>query len=129
MTFVLQVFLGIFCFILLVTIIRRIIDSKVIFADFSYWLIFILFLFTIAIFPKIMVFIAQTLQIQSVINAVFLIVITLLILLVLSLTFRISNLKRQTIRLIQEVSLIKEELNILDTDTKQNEQTVKQDRE
>lgn len=64
----------------------------------------------ISVFPKSMFFVARLLHIETPVNALFLIVIFLLLLLVFALTVAVS---RQAIRiktLVQEIGLLKEEI-------------------
>lgn len=110
MPIILQVILVIFCIVLLTVIVRQISKSRVIFSDFNYWIIFVLFLLIIALFPSLVEFIARVVGIQTPVVAVFLMVIFLLILLVLSSAFRISVLNRRTIQLTQKVALMEETL-------------------
>ncbi len=110
MTLTLQILLIVFCLGVLITIVKQISSSRVIFSDFNYWLIFILALLFLAIFPKTADFVARLLGIQTVVFAVFLVVTFLLILLALSAFFRISVLNRRFIQLTQKIALMEEEL-------------------
>lgn len=110
MTLTLQVTLVTFCFVLLILIVRQIATSRVIFSDFNYWILFSILLIVMAIFPQIIIYIAQLIQIETPVVAVFLIVIFLLILLVLSASFRISVLNRRFIQLTQKIALLEHDL-------------------
>lgn len=128
MTLTLQILLVIFCIGLLTLIVRQISKSRVIFSDFNYWIIFVLFLLLIATFPSIVDVSAKLMGIQSPIYAVFLVVIFLLILLVLSCTFRISVLNRRTIQLTQKIALIEEEFRKKLSEFEAQEKTADKDR-
>lgn len=110
MTLTLQILLIVFCVGVLITIVKQISNSRVIFSDFNYWLLFILALLFFAIFPKTADFVARILGIQTVVFAVFLVVMFLLILLALSAFFRISVLNRRFIQLTQKIALMEEAL-------------------
>lgn len=110
MPFILQITLVIFCIALLIMIIRQISRSRVIFSDFNYWIVFCLFLIILAIFPQIANFFSELVGIETPVFAVFLAVVFLLILLVLSCSFRISVLNRRFIQLTQKIALLEEEL-------------------
>lgn len=110
MPLTLQILLIVFCLGVLITIVKQISDSRVIFSDFNYWLLFILALLFLAIFPRTADFVARLLGIQTVVFAVFLVVTFLLILLSLSAFFRISVLNRRFIQLTQKIALMEEEL-------------------
>lgn len=111
MTPVLQIFLVIFCLILLFLVVTQINKARVIFTDFNYWLIFIIFLLVMAIFPQIAYILTSALGVQTAAIGIFLIVIGLLILLTLSLSFRISVLNRRFIQLTQKIAIIEENTN------------------
>lgn len=111
MTIFLQVLLAVFCIVLLVLIVSQINRSRVIFNDFNYWLIFIVFLLFMAIFPRNAFLFAELLGVQTPVFGIFLIVVGLLILLSLSLAFRISVLNRRFIQLTQKIAIIEEETN------------------
>ncbi|WP_080997978.1 DUF2304 family protein [Aggregatibacter actinomycetemcomitans] len=87
----------------------RVSRSKIIFSDFSYWLLFSIFLILIAIFPKITEWLALLMGIKTVAFSVFLMVVTMLIMLTLSLSFRISILNRRFIQLTQNLALLENE--------------------
>ena len=82
MTLTLQILLILFCLGLLYVIVSQISRSRVIFSDFNYWIIFVVFLLLMAIFPKLVDYLAVLIGVQTPIFAVFLAVIFLLILLV-----------------------------------------------
>jgi len=110
MSIILQVTLIIFCIALLVIIIRQISSSRVIFSDFNYWILFGVLLIILALFPQLVQYFAALIQIETPVVAVFLIVIFLLILLVLSASFRISVLNRRFIQLTQKIALLEQNL-------------------
>lgn len=111
MTPLLQIILVVFCVVLLFLIITQINKSRVIFSDFNYWLIFIVFLLLMAIFPQVAYWLAELLGVQTPVIGIFLIVIGLLILLSLSLTLRISVLNRRFIQLTQKIAIVEESIN------------------
>jgi len=110
MGIVLQVILIAFCLFLFGIIIQQITSSRVIFSDFNYWIVFTVVLTIMAIFPSSVVMIARLIQIETPVVAVFLIVIFLLILLVLSASFRISVLNRRFIQLSQKIALLEHDM-------------------
>lgn len=105
MTSTLQFILLTLSFLILVSIIRAIIKSRVIFSDFSYWLIFIVFLIGLSLFENSAKFLANILGVQTPVIAVFLVIIGILTLLVLSLALRVSILNRRFIQLTQNIAL------------------------
>lgn len=109
MTTLLQISLVVFCLILLFLVISQINKARVIFTDFNYWLIFIVFLLIMAIFPQVAYWFTDILGVQTPVIGIFLIVTSLLILLVLSLSFRISVLNRRFIQLTQKIAIIEEQ--------------------
>ncbi len=111
MTGILQMFLVVFCLILLYLIVTQINKARIIFTDFNYWLIFVVFLLIMAVFPQGAYWLADFLGVQTPVIGVFLIVIGMLILLSLSLAFRISVLNRRFIQLTQKIAIIEEETN------------------
>lgn len=110
MPLVLQLTLIIFCLGLLFLIIRQISSSRVVFSDFNYWILFIVLLLILAIFPQLADYFAKIFNIQTPVIAVFLAVIFLLILLLLSASFRISVLNRRFIQLTQKIALLEHDL-------------------
>lgn len=110
MSLILQIILLLFCVGLLVTIIRQINRSRVLFSDFNYWIIFILCLIVLGAFPMMAENLATLIGIQNPVFGIFLFVIFLLILLVLSATFRISFLMRKFIQLSQKIALVESDL-------------------
>lgn len=111
MTPLLQIILVVFCVVLLLLIVTQINKSRVIFSDFNYWLIFILFLLFMALVPQVAYWFAEILGVQTPVIGIFLIVIGLLILLSLSLALRISVLNRRFIQLTQKIAIVEEETN------------------
>lgn len=111
MTPILQIFLVVFCLILLYLVITQISKARVIFTDFNYWLIFIVLLLVMAIFPQLAYFMSDFFGVQTPVIGIFLMVIGLLILLSLSLAFRISVLNRRFIQLTQQIAVMEEETN------------------
>ncbi|OOF42976.1 hypothetical protein BKK49_01230 [Rodentibacter rarus] len=109
MTITLQILLVIFSILLLILIIRDVGRSKIIFSDFSYWLLFSIFLIIIAVFPKVSEWLALLMGIKTVAFSVFLMVVTMLIILTLSLSFRVSILNRRFIQLTQNLALLENE--------------------
>lgn len=109
MTATLQIFLVIFCLVLLFLVVTQINKARVIFTDFNYWLVFIIFLLVMAIFPQLAYILTSALGVQTPAIGIFLIVIALLVLLVLSLSFRISVLNRRFIQLTQKIAIIEEQ--------------------
>jgi len=108
---VLQVLLIVFCLILLAIIVHQITTSRVIFSDFNYWIVFNFVLILMALFPNAVMLVSSVMQIETPVVAAFLIVIFLLILLVLSASFRISVLNRRFIQLTQKIALLEHDLD------------------
>lgn len=116
MTLQFQLLLIIVSIILLFVIIKNINKSRVIFSDFNYWIVFVGLLIFMALFPMLFEWGAQVVGIFNVVNAVFLIVMFALILLTISLAFRLSQLKKDFIKLTQQVALIKNDLELHQND-------------
>lgn len=109
MTLTLQILLIIFSILLLISIVRQVNHARVIFSDFSYWLLFSTFLILIALFPKLSYLLAHLMGIKTVAFSVFLMVVTMLIMLTLSLSFKVSVLNRRFIQLTQNLALLEQE--------------------
>lgn len=109
MDIILQILLIIFSILLLILIIKDVSQSKIIFSDFSYWLLFSLFLILIAIFPSVAGWLALLMGVKTVAFSVFLMVVTMLIMLTLSLSFKVSILNRRFIQLTQNLALLENE--------------------
>lgn len=77
------------------------------------WYFFSLMILLVGIFPKIFGFISSKLGFQVMSNLVVAIVIGLLLLLTMALTIMIAGQKKKTTLLIQEVSLLKKEIDDL----------------
>lgn len=75
------------------------------------WYLFALIIFILSLFPNILSFLAKTLGFQLVSNMVIVILIGILFLLVMALTIMIAGQKKKTTLLIQELSMLKKELN------------------
>ena len=71
------------------------------------WVGFLIMLILISIFPQISKFVAAMMGIKTVINAIFLVIIFLLICLVFYLCLQVSILNEKVKNLIQEISLEK----------------------
>ncbi|MGL5917493.1 MAG: DUF2304 family protein, partial [Culicoidibacterales bacterium] len=71
MTPILQIFLVVFCLILLYLIVTQINKARIIFTDFNYWLIFVVFLLLMAAFPQGAYWIAEVLGVQTPVIGVF----------------------------------------------------------
>jgi len=123
----LQVLLMVFCLFLLAIIIHQITSSRVIFSDFNYWIVFTVILIAMALFPNAVSRLARWMQIETPVVGVFLIVIFLLILLVLSASFRISVLNRRFIQLTQKIALLEHDLQhaLEQTEHKKNDKKTK----
>lgn len=77
------------------------------------WYCFSLMILLVGIFPKIFGFISMKLGFQVMSNLVVAIVVGLLLLLTMALTIMIAGQKKKTTLLIQEVSLLRKELEDL----------------
>lgn len=75
------------------------------------WYAFSLILLLVAIFPNLFIFISKLFGFQVISNLVVGLIIMLLILLTMALTVIISGQKKKTTLLIQEVSILKKELD------------------
>lgn len=111
MTLTLQIILILLSVILLLLVINNINKAKVIFSDFSYWLVFIVFLIILAFTKDSAIYLSSLLGVQTPVIAVFLVVIALLILLVLNLALRVSVLNRRFIQLTQNIALLNHKIN------------------
>lgn len=112
MTLLFQSLLIFFGLLLLFFIVSKIVKSKIIFTDFNYWLFFIFFLVVLAAFPQIPQFISNFVGVYSETNMLFFIVIGTLILITLSLSFRVSQLQRKIIELTQRIAVTEHEIEI-----------------
>ena len=65
----------------------------------------------LSVFPEIMFFVARLLHIETPVNALFLIVIFLLLLMIFALTVAVSRQALRIKNLIQEIGLLKEEIS------------------
>lgn len=75
------------------------------------WYCFALIILLVGIFPNLFSFISSKLGFQVMSNLIISIIIGLLILLTMALTIMIAGQKKKTTLLIQEISLLKNEVN------------------
>jgi Uncharacterized conserved protein len=108
----LKALLIIVCVVLLALIVKQINKARVLFADFNYWILFLICLLIFAIFPELADYLSVILGVQTPIIAVFLGVVFGLILLLLSASFRISILNRRFIQLTQKIALLESEFDM-----------------
>lgn len=74
------------------------------------WYVFSLMIFLVGIFPNIFSFISNKLGFQVMSNLIIAVILGLLILLSMALTIMIAGQKKKTTLLIQEISLLKNEV-------------------
>lgn len=77
------------------------------------WYLFAFIILIVSLFPNILSFLARTLGFQLVSNMIIVLLIGILFLLVMALTIMIAGQKKKTTLLIQEVSILKNEINNL----------------
>ena len=109
MSLALRVFLLICAFFVLVFVIRKIKKSEFEIMDAIFWLLFIIVLLLLAIFPGIAYALSNFLGFDSPSNFVFLCVIAILIIRVFSLNAKVAHLRAKTNSLIQEIALREKE--------------------
>lgn len=109
MSLALRVFLLICACFVLVFVIRKIKKSEFEIMDAIFWLLFIVVLFLLAVFPGIAYALSNVLGFDSPSNFVFLCVIAILIIRVFSLNAKVAHLRAKTNALIQEIALREKE--------------------
>lgn len=109
MSLALRVFLLICACFVLVFVIRKIKKSEFEIMDAIFWLLFIMVLLLLAVFPGIAYVLSGVLGFDSPSNFVFLCVIAILIIRVFSLNAKVAHLRAKTNSLIQEIALREKE--------------------
>jgi hypothetical protein len=74
------------------------------------WFFLSFALIALSLFPKITIVLSHTLGIGLPVNAIFLVIMSLIILILMSLTIVVSKLNQNNVRLAQEIALLKLEL-------------------
>lgn len=105
MSLALRVFLLVCAVLVLVFVIRKIKKSEFETMDAIFWLLFIVVIALLAIFPGIAYALSRVLGFDSPSNFVFLCVIAILLIRVFSLNAKIAHLRAKTNSLIQEFAL------------------------
>ena len=101
--------------ILLITILK-VLNKELIPVKYSLlWMVGIIVLFILAIWPNLLVFFADYLGFQTIANMVTGVMFVILIFISISLTVIVSGQKRRITQLVQEVSLLKSKVNDIDS--------------
>lgn len=111
MSLALRIFLLVCAVLVLIFVIRKIKKSEFETMDAIFWLLFILVLALLAIFPGIAYALSGVLGFDSPSNFVFLCVIAILLIRVFSLNAKVAHLRAKTNFLIQEIALREREEN------------------
>lgn len=82
------------------------------------WYAFSLMIFLVGIFPNIFSFISDKLGFQVMSNLIIAVILGLLVLLSMALTIMIAGQKKKTTLLIQEISILKKEVKLLESNKK-----------
>jgi len=114
MSVTLRVFLVILIFIQLLLITHKIKQKKLTMRYASLWIVFLLTLIFLSIFPDIIIFFAQFLGFEASSNMVFLIGFFIVSYICFILSISISKQNEKMKGLIQEVSLLKKKVNDCD---------------
>lgn len=75
------------------------------------WIVFAIFMIIIAVFPEVVYFLANLIGIQSATNAIYLVVIFILLVLVFYLFMRISVIEHKLNKMIETFAINKEKKN------------------
>ncbi len=105
MSIFLRLFMSIFAIGTFLFMFRKLRKSKVQLFEAFLWIIFSFGLVLLGVFPEIAIYFAQLLGIQSPINAVFLAIIFILIILNFLLTLKVSGLEMKVHSLVQELAI------------------------
>ncbi|MPQ42584.1 DUF2304 domain-containing protein [Clostridium tarantellae] len=111
---ILQIIMIISSFIFTSFIVYMISKGKVELKYALTWLFTALTFIIISLFPSILNGLSLALHILTPVNALFLIIITFLLLIIFTLTVAISKIKNQVISISQEISILKEEIEKVD---------------
>ncbi|MGL4742234.1 MAG: DUF2304 domain-containing protein [Sarcina sp.] len=111
MTLYLQIILFITSFLFTLYVMTMVKRKKLQLSYSILWILTGISFILLSIFPKALDLIATVLQIQTPVNALFLIIIFFLLLIIFTLTIVLSKLKMQVTNLSQSLGLLKEELN------------------
>lgn len=105
MSTVLRIVLILISGITFTIMVRKIRNAKVQIENSLFWIVFSMLLFVLSIFPKIAVYAAHLLGIQTPVNFIFLFVIFILLLKQFAVTIRISQLENKIKELSQELGI------------------------
>lgn len=105
MSIQLRILLIVCCILSFYVAIKKIRKSKLQIEYSIFWIVFSILLILIAIFPQITYIFADILGIQSPVNLVYLIIITLLLIKVFFMTIQMSQLEYNLQTLIQKIAL------------------------
>lgn len=110
----LQIIVAIFLCILLLSLIRKIVKKQLDIKSILYWVLLILVLLAVDIFPQILRSAAQLIGIKLPSNMAFLLAIIFLGVILLSHTITLSKLAETNKTLVQEVALLKSRVEKLE---------------
>ena len=111
MTINLTIFLLLVIIVFLALIIHTILKNRLSLKYSLLWLFAICLMLIMVLFPKILRNICNLLGIELVSNLVFLLGFLILLVITFALTIIVSEQKRKIVLLVQEIALIKKELN------------------
>lgn len=109
MNLTLRIFLVVSAIAVLYFVIRKIKKSKFEAGDSIFWLLFIVLLVLLGLFPQISYSLSRIFGFESPSNFIFLCVIAILLIRVFSLTAKVSLLRTKLDSLVQEVAIYKNE--------------------
>lgn len=102
--------------IILLIVILKVLNKELIPVKYSLlWMVGIIVLLVLAIWPNLLVYFANYLGFQTIANMVTGVMFVILIFITISLTVIVSGQKRRIIQLVQEVSLLRRKINDIDS--------------
>lgn len=102
--------------IILLVVILKVLNKELIPVKYSLlWIIGIIVLLVLSLWPNLLVFFADCLGFQTISNMVTGVMFVILIFITISLTIIVSGQKRRITQLVQEVSLLRSRVNDIDS--------------
>lgn len=116
MSIELRIILIIVCVLVLLYVLKKIRQSKMNIIDSIFWIVFVLILMIISIFPQIAYALSALLGIQTPINFILLVIIGLLLLKVFLMSVRISQIQDKMKNMAQKIAYDEFEQNLKEKD-------------
>ena len=113
MNLALKIFLIILLIALICVLINTLKEKKMSMRYFAFWVLLIILMFALILFPGVIIVISRFLGFEATSNMIFLVGYFILFYIVFNQSIELSKRKNETVKLIQEISILKNDVKIV----------------